>query len=643
MTVGQLLVVALLLPVAGFFINRLYGPRNRGTVQIVGPTAVGLSFLLFLLAALFSGGGAGDHLVYHWLTGAGGSAAGVAVPTVDVSLYLDPLSVVMTLVVTGVGCLIHVYAVGYMDEEGDEDYARFFAHMNLFIFSMLLLVLARNFVLLTIGWALVGLSSYLLIGFYRGRPAAVAAARKAFVMNVIGDVGIAIASFIVFRATGSLDFSAFFAALPGIDQGTLELIGLFLLVGAVAKSAQVPLHTWLPDAMEGPTPVSALIHAATMVTAGVYLIARFHPLYSIATSAATTAAIIGLVTALMAALVACVQTDIKRVLAYSTMSQIGYMFFAVAAGAESAGIFHLVTHAFFKALLFLAAGSVIHALHGEQDMRRMGGLWRRMPVTGAVFLVGALALAGVIPLSGSFSKDEIIGAGLITGPAAPLGGIALALVAGLTGYYMLRAFWLVFLAEPAGQAVPQGETSRATDPHDPPKVMAVPVLILCVLSAVAGLVIQPGFWHLLTDYTADVFGTGPDPSLAISAIAVVFSLLVVLVGIGIAYQRFGRPEVRASSAAGVPDTTSVPVLGHAFYWDRVYQALVVGPLWVAGNTLLRFFERRVIIGAVDGVADFAAAAGAQVRRLQSGYLRAYAMIFAAAVLVALLVAGVGLR
>ncbi|HEV3233555.1 MAG TPA: hypothetical protein VG329_03280, partial [Candidatus Dormibacteraeota bacterium] len=267
----------------------------------------------------------------------------------------------------------------------------------------------------------------------------------------------------------------------------------------------------------------------------------------------------------------------------------------------------------------------------------------RMPVTGAVFLVGALALAGVIPLSGSFSKDEIIGAGLIAGPAAPLGGIALALVAGLTGYYMLRAFWLVFLAEPAGQAAPGRETSRATGPHDPPTVMAIPVLILCVLSAVAGLVIQPGFWHLLTDYTADVFGAEPEPSLAISVIAVVFSLLVVLVGIGIAYQRFGRPEVRASSAASVPDTSSVPVLGHAFYWDRFYQAVVVGPLWVAGNTLLRFFERRVIIGAVDGVADFAAAAGAQVRRLQSGYLRAYAMIFAAAVLVALLVAGVGLR
>ena len=382
MTVGQLVGAALLLPMAGFVINRFYGPMNRGTVQIVGPTTVGLSFLLFLLAAVVSGGGAGDHVVYHWIAAPSGPTAVVPVPAVDVDLYLDPLSAVMTLVITGVGCLIHVYAVGYMDEENDEDYARFFAHMNLFIFSMLLLVLARNFVFLTIGWALVGLSSYLLIGFYRDRPAAVAAARKAFVMNVIGDVGIVIASFIAFRASGTLDFTAFLAALPTLPQETLELVGFFLLAGAVAKSAQVPLHTWLPDAMEGPTPVSALIHAATMVTAGVYLIARFHPLYSLATSAAATAAIIGLVTALMAALVATVQTDIKRVLAYSTMSQIGYMFFAVAAGAEAAGLFHLVTHAFFKALLFLAAGSVIHALHGEQDMRRMGGMWKRMPVTG---------------------------------------------------------------------------------------------------------------------------------------------------------------------------------------------------------------------------------------------------------------------
>jgi NADH-quinone oxidoreductase subunit L len=498
MTTGQLLVFGLMLPMAGFVVNRFYGPMNRAMVRVVGPGAVGLSFLAFLVVALISGGGAGDHVAYRWLESASNPGPG-AVPTVDVSLYFDALAAVMTLVITGVGFLIHVYSVGYMDEEKNDDYARFFAQMNLFVFSMLLLVLARNFVFLTIGWALVGLSSYLLIGFYRERPSAVAAARKAFVMNVIGDLGIVIASFVAFTSVGSLDFGALFralqnacppgavcgAALPsGISAGTLELIGFLLLVGAIAKSAQVPLHTWLPDAMEGPTPVSALIHAATMVTAGVYLIARFHPVYAQATSAATTAALVGLGTAVMAALVAAVQTDIKRVLAYSTMSQVGYMFFAVAVGAEAAGIFHLVTHAFFKALLFLSAGSVIHALHGEQDMRRMGGLWRTMPVTGSMFLVGALALSGIPPLAGFFSKDEIISAGLMGGPAAPLGGVLLLLTAGMTGFYMLRAFWLTFMGEPGvapsegtagGEAIEhraRGETLGFTPSHEPHSVMA---------------------------------------------------------------------------------------------------------------------------------------------------------------------------
>jgi NADH-quinone oxidoreductase subunit L len=640
MTVGQLLAVALALPLAGFLLNRFYGPQNRGTVQIVAPIVVGLSFLLFALAALLSGGGAGDHLVYHWLNGTPG--VGVGIPAVDIDLYLDPVSVVMTLVVTGVGCLIHVYALGYMDEEGDDDYARFFAHMNLFIFSMLLLVLARNFVTLTIGWALVGLSSYLLIGFYRNRPAAVAAARKAFVMNVIGDVGIIIASFIAYRATGSVDFGVFFAAAPAMDHGTLELIGFFLLVGAIAKSAQVPLHTWLADAMEGPTPVSALIHAATMVTAGVYLVARFQPLYAVATNAATTAAIIGLVSAVMAALVACVQTDIKRVLAYSTMSQVGYMLFAVAIGAEAAGLFHLLTHAFFKALLFLAAGSVIHALHGEQDMRRMGGLWRSMPVTGVVFLVGTLALAGIPPLAGFFSKDEIITAGLVSGPLHPLGGVVLVLVAGLTGYYMLRGFWLVFMAPAANQeaegeaAEPGGRRARAR-PQEPPGVMAAPVLILCGLSAAAGIVLQPGYWHLLSDFTGTVFGPEIEVSTGVRVLGILLSLVAVLGGIALAYGRF------AARRAVVPDAESVPVLGHAFFWDRAYQALVVGPLWVLGDVLQRSVETPIVVGAIDGLAGLAASAGAQVRRLQSGYLRSYAMVFAAAVLVALLVAGVGLR
>jgi NADH-quinone oxidoreductase subunit L len=499
---------------------------------------------------------------------------------------------------------------------------------------MLLLVLAHNFVLLVIGWALVGLSSYLLIGFWLERPAAVAAARKAFVMNVIGDVGIVIASFVALRAVGGLGFDTLFAAIsatPGasgsagaaspLDTGTLELIGFFLLVGALAKSAQIPLHTWLPDAMEGPTPVSALIHAATMVTAGVYLLARFAPLYAQAPAAAATAQWIGLGTALMAAVVATVQTDIKRVLAYSTMSQVGYMFFAVAAGAEVAGIFHLVTHAFFKALLFLAAGNVIHALAGEQDMRRMGGLWRSMPVTGFVFLVGALALAGIPPLAGFFSKDEIISAGFDIGAAHPLGGVVLVLVAGLTGYYMLRAFYMTFMA---------GVSERSAVAHDPGYVMLAPVVVLGALAAVGGLM-QPGPWHFLSDYTRGVFG---ETGAQVEPAAVFLTLVIVLVGFLVAYRRFGAGQVQERAPA---------VLARAFFWDALYQRLLVGPLWASGEWLYRFVEAPLVVGVADAAAGVAASAGREVRRLQSGYLRSYTMLFAAAALVVVVAVGVGLR
>jgi NADH-quinone oxidoreductase subunit L len=629
MSVGALLLAGLLLPMAGFLACRLYGPRNRRFVRVLGPGTVGVAFLVFVFAAIQNGMLGTDHVVYHWLAGAAGPGVGLQVPSVSADLYLDPLSAVMTLVITGVGFLILVYAVGYMAEEGDDDFARFFAHMNLFVFSMLLLVLARNFVFLTIGWALVGLSSYLLIGFYRDRPAAAAAARKAFVMNVIGDVGIVLASFVAFQNAGSLTFDGLFQriATTGLPGGSLELIGFLLLVGAVAKSAQLPLHTWLPDAMEGPTPVSALIHAATMVTAGVYLVGRFHPVYAMATNAAATAAAIGATTALMAALVAVVQVDIKRVLAYSTMSQVGYMLFAVAIGADAAGLFHLVSHAFFKALLFLSAGSVIHALHGEQDMRRMGGLWKSMPVTGTVFLIGSLALAGIPPLAGFFSKDEIVAAGFASGPWHPLGGVVLMAVAGLTAFYMLRAFWLTFMGEPETD---DGKT-RA---HEPPRLMAAPVLVLCVLSVLGGF-LQPGPWHLVTDYTRGVFGTEAETGAQL--VVSIMTVLVVLAGIGLAYAQFGQRPVE------VRDPEALPVLGHAFYWDRVYQAAVVAPLWLLGEALERAFEHPVAIGVVDGVADFAVMAGAQVRRLQSGYVRSYAMVFAAAALVALLVAGVGLR
>jgi NADH-quinone oxidoreductase subunit L len=637
---GTLLVLGLLLPLFGFGLNRFFGTANRQGVRVMGPVAILAAFTCFLIAAIASSDGHTDFTVYRWIDPANAVFTSLPVPAVDMDLYFDPLAAVMTLVITGVGFLIHVYAAAYMDEESDGDYARFFAHMNLFIFSMLVLVLARNFIFLTIGWAMVGVSSYLLIGFYHQRPTAVLAARKAFVMNVIGDVGIVIASFIVFLSIGSLRFDALFAAGPicgggapncnaphYLSQGSLELVGLFLLVGAVAKSAQVPLHTWLPDAMEGPTPVSALIHAATMVTAGVYLIARFHPVYANAPLAADTAAVLGAVTALMAALLACVQTDIKRVLAYSTMSQVGYMVFAVAIGAEVAGIFHLVTHAFFKALLFLAAGNVIHALGGEQDMRRMGGLWNELPVTRWLFLIGTFALAGVMPLSGFFSKDEIIGAGFAQGPLHPLFGAVLVVGAGLTGYYMIRAFLVTFMGE-------RRESDRPV--HEAENVMVMPAVLLAILASFGGL-IQPGFWHLLTDYLGPVFGAASEPSVLVRTVTIALSLAAVFAGMFVAYGFYSTaPQARAERPVH-------PVLSRGLLWDDLYGKLVVEPLWAAGGAVERWIEGPVVVGVTEAAGRVALGAGRQVRRLQSGYLRSYAMVFAAGALVVVIVFGVGVR
>ncbi|HEY8739831.1 MAG TPA: NADH-quinone oxidoreductase subunit L [Candidatus Dormibacteraeota bacterium] len=634
---GFLLVAGVIVPLLGFVLNRLLGAANRMAVMVLGPVAIMASFTCFLIAAVANGGGHTDFVVYHWL----GPVAGLPIPVAEIDLYFDPLAAVMTLVITGVGFLIHAYAAAYMDGESDADYARFFAHMNLFVFSMLVLVLAQNFILLTIGWALVGLSSYLLIGFYHQRPAAVLAARKAFVMNVIGDVGIVIASFIAFRAVGNLSFDALFSAppicaglhpihcasLPFIDGGTREAIAFFLLIGAVAKSAQVPLHTWLPDAMEGPTPVSALIHAATMVTAGVYLIARFHPLYAAAPNAANTAAVLGAVTALMAAVLACVQTDLKRVLAYSTMSQIGYMFFAVAIGAEVAGIFHLVTHAFFKALLFLAAGNVIHALAGEQDMRRMGGLWTELPVTRWLFLIGTLAIAGLPPLSGFFSKDEILGAGLTQGPLHPVFGLVLVFVAGLTAYYMFRAFLVTFMGE---------REVAESHAHEAEARLVVPTVVLAVLASFGGLV-QPGFWNLLGEYLRPVFGAAVEPTLGGRLLTIALSLAAVLAGMVAAYGLYSAaPQARAARPVN-------PVLARGLLWDDLYSRLVVNPLWLLGAALERWVEAPVVIGATDLAGRASLLAGQQVRRLQSGYLRSYAMVFAAAALVLVVAFGFSTR
>src|SRR3989441_1239608 len=419
---------ALLLAGRGWRLPRIF-------TVIVGPGVVWASFVCVL--ALFSGKASGDFTYWTWI-----KSGAFEVPF---NLLIDNLSIFMCLVITGVGGLIVTYAVGYMEHEDDPSYARFFTYMDIFIFSMLLLVLAGNFVFLITGWALVGLSSYFLIGFWYHRRSAVLAARKAFVMNVIGDVGMILGTFVVFVSYHATTYRAVFKALPANDTSSLELAAFLLLVGAIAKSAQIPLHTWLPDAMEGPTPVSALIHAATMVTAGVYLVGRMHPIYDIAVYAHGAVAIVGAVTALFAATIAIVQTDIKRTLAYSPMSQIGYMFLAVGIGAYTAGMFHFMTHAFFKALLFLAAGNVIHAFHEDQDIRHMGNLRAGLPITFWTFLIGTLSISGFpIVTAGFWSKDEVIRAALSAAGSEYVLGILALVTAGLTAFYMFRLFIIAF-------------------------------------------------------------------------------------------------------------------------------------------------------------------------------------------------------
>src|SRR5437588_7430063 len=507
-----LALLFLVFPAAGALLLAGRGWRlPRIFTVLVGPGVVWASFVCVL--ALFAGKASGDFIYWTWI-----KSGSFDVPF---NILIDNLSIFMCLVITGVGGLIVSYSVGYMEHEDDPSYARFFCYMDVFIFSMLLLVLAGNFIFLITGWALVGLSSYLLIGFWYQRHSAVVAARKAFVMNVIGDVGMILGTFILFVNFHSVTYSSVFALLtPGCpplrecpqnlflrhitDSPALELAAFFLLVGAVAKSAQLPLHTWLPDAMEGPTPVSALIHAATMVTAGVYLVGRMHPIYDVAVYAHGAVAIIGAVTALFAATIAIVQTDIKRVLAYSTMSQIGYMFLAVGVGAYTAGFFHLLSHAFFKALLFMAAGNVIHAMNDEQDMRKFGGLWNDMRRTGVCFLVGSLSLAGIIPFVGFWSKEVVLGDAFSRGDPFAWSMWAIGFVSALlTGFYTGRMFYLSFWVS----AAPDRPVEH---PHEAPPVMLIPVGILTVLTIIGGFIqINAGFhpgWKLVTDFLTPAVG-----------------------------------------------------------------------------------------------------------------------------------------
>ena len=628
MSTSQLALALLLLPAAGAILLAGRGWRlQRIFTIIVGPGVVWLSFAATL--ALFFGKASGDFTYWTWI-----KSGTFEVPF---NLLVDNLSIFMCLVITGVGGLIVTYSVGYMEKEDGPSYARFFTYMDVFVFSMLLLVLAGNLVFLIVGWAMVGLSSYLLIGFWYQRRSAVLAARKAFVMNVIGDVGMILGAFVLFVNLHAVTYAKVFDGLPcangkscvGGDYGWLELAAFLLLVGAVTKSAQLPLHTWLPDAMEGPTPVSALIHAATMVTAGVYLVGRMHPIYDLATYAHGAVAIIGAVTALFAATIAIVQTDIKRVLAYSTMSQIGYMFLAVGIGAYSAGFFHLLSHAFFKALLFMAAGNVIHSMHDEQDMRKYGGLFRQLPRTSWSFLIGSLALVGVIPLVGFFSKEQILGAAF----SKPDDSLALmvwvigGVTALITGFYTGRMWWMAF----AGKPSPDRPVEH---PHEARLVMLVPVLILAALSVVGGFIqtralgIGPS---LVSDFLASAVGPVRWEENAGAVVVGLITMVLATLLFVAAYRVYVERSWKTWSAR-YPRVQRL--LERKYYFDEVYNAAFVRPMDGLANWGLRDIEEPILDGAVVGAGHAAVAGATSLSLTQSGYFRNYVLVFVGGAVVA---------
>ncbi len=535
------------------------------------------------------------------------------------TLLSDQLSVTMMLIVTGVGSLIVAYSVGYMDGEDEE--RRFFAYMSLFVFSMLLLVQGGNLLLLLAGWGMVGLSSYLLIGYYQFKTSAIQAAKKAFVMNAFGDATMALALFLLIQHTGRLDYAGVFASSPH-GGAIANLIALGLLGGALAKSAQIPLHTWLPDAMEGPTPVSALIHAATMVTAGVYLIARCHPLFENAWAVQDLAAGLGAATLVMAGLIALVQTDIKRVIAYSTMSQIGYMFVAVGLGAYPNGMFHLMTHAFFKALLFLAAGLAIHAVAGEQDIRKLKGVGKLMPQTRLVFLVGSLALVGIPPFAGFFSKDSILAAALDHGWYGDVIFVAGQLGALLTGIYAFRLFFIVFTGEPDAYAQ---EHFHAHHGQEGPLSMRWTVGVLGVLALVGGWLQFAPFWTPFTTWLDPVAAPIVDASHGQEAFASILAVVLGLAGIGIAWALYSAKRV------AVPKP--VTLFERKFYWDELYDALWYRTADGTARFLTRFVEKPLIGGSIAEIARGFGLGSTELGRAQNGLVRSYALALAGGVAV----------
>jgi NADH-quinone oxidoreductase subunit L len=613
---------ALFAPAAAVVALALLGDRiDRFGAGVVAAGATGFSFIC-TLAVFFDLLGREPEerselsTAWTWLT-AGDLRVGV-------EILIDPLSVFMMLVVSGVGFLILAYAIGYM--HGDEEERRYHAYKALFVFSMLLLVMAGNLLLLLAGWGLVGLSSYLLINYWHQRRAPVEAGKKAFIMNAFGDATFVLALFILVQQTGALDFATVFADAPeALGEGSTlaVLVALGLLGGAVAKSAQVPLQTWLPDAMEGPTPVSALIHAATMVTAGVYLIARTSPLFELAVDVQELAGILGAVTLLMAGLIALVQTDIKRVIAYSTMSQIGYMFVAVGLGAYGAGMFHLMTHAFFKALLFMAAGVVIHALSGEQDIRRMGGLARELPWTYRAFLVGALALAAIPPFAGFFSKDAILSSIIDQGSLGWILWAAGITGAFLTGLYTFRLLFIVFF----GEVSPYAREHLHRERFEGPAAMMWPVAVLAVLSTIGGFLQVPGGWHLVDTWLEPVVESVEEASGGLALFSILASLAAASGGIAVAWALYRRPGDRpAAIRRRYP--WAARTLEHKLYFDEAYDLAFYEPASRLAAWLLGRIEGPLVLRSLGGLGTGVRDVSDRVAAAQSGRVRAYVLALA---------------
>lgn len=602
-----------LIPLLGFVINGLgRNTLSKNLIGFIGSSVIFISFAISVGIFFELGADANkshEIFLFDWI-----SAGKLSIP---LSFLVDPLSSIMLLIITGVGFLIHIYSIGYM--HSDEAFGKFFSYLNLFIFFMLLLVLGSNYIVMFIGWEGVGLCSYLLIGFWYTNSSYASAAKKAFIMNRIGDLGFLLGVFFTFTTFGSVEFSKIFPQaanmLPG--NGTIALIALLLFIGACGKSAQLPLFTWLPDAMAGPTPVSALIHAATMVTAGIYMIARSNVLFDLAPMIQHIIAIIGLATAIVAAIIALTQTDIKKVLAYSTVSQLGYMFLGLGVGAYNGAFFHVITHAFFKALLFLCAGSVIHALHHEQDMRHMGGLRKKLPVTFLTMLIGTIAIAGLPPFSGFFSKDEILAHVYMHDKV--MWAIAV-FGAFLTAFYMFRMLFLTFFGKYRG-------THHAEEKiHESPKSMTIPLIVLAVLSAIGGMIGIPetlGGNHWLSHWLAPVIkhtAEAPDHATEYALMAV--SVVGVLVSIAFAYVKYIK-----QNHVPIPDEGKRSALANLsynkFYFDEIYDLLIRKPLDALSTFFYKIIDNKIVDGIVNGLGWSTSEASKGLRLVQSGNVGFY--------------------